>query len=112
MLARMLREDGFRVDLTFDGATAISRLARKPIPDALLTDYRMPTVDGITVATYARSLDEEMPIFFLTGYPKIIASKSKELGAHVHPKPIDYAALRDEICSTLDKRLRVGGRGT
>lgn len=104
MLAKMLREDGFDVELTFDGASAIGRLARPPIPDALLTDFRMATVDGVTVAKYARSLDEHMPILFITGYPQLVAPKVQAIGANVHAKPVDYAALSADVRRRLDDR--------
>ncbi len=105
MLARMLRDDGFDVELAFDGASAIGRLARPPIPNALLTDVRMPTVDGVTVARYARSLDEHMPIIFVTGYPQLVTPKADAIGARVHAKPVDYAALAAEVRRRLDDRV-------
>src|SRR5262245_11232922 len=55
VLARMLEDDGFDVELANDGAAAIGRLAREPVPDVLVTDLRMPHADGNAVARYARS---------------------------------------------------------
>ena len=108
MLARMLREDGFDVELTFDGAAAIGRLARPPLPDALLTDFRMATVDGVTVAKYARSLDADLPIIFVTGYPQLVSAKVEAIGADVHAKPVDYATLSTVIRRRLDEKMGVG----
>ena len=34
--ALMLREDGYEVDFAADGAAAISRLTRDPLPDVLV----------------------------------------------------------------------------
>jgi two-component system response regulator MprA len=104
ILAKMLREDGFDVEVTYDGASAISRLGRKPVPDALLTDYRMATVDGVTVAKYARSISPTMPIVFLTGYPHMVSSRVESLGAEVHAKPLDYPRLKKEVRRLLDQR--------
>lgn len=105
MLAKMLRDDGFDVEVAFDGASAIGRLARPPIPNALLTDVRMAAVDGVTVAKYARSLDEHMPIIFITGYPQLVTPKADAIGAVVHAKPVDYAALAMEVRRRLDDRV-------
>ena len=107
MLARMLREDGFAVEVTFDGASAIGRLSRPPRPDALLTDFRMGPVDGVTVAKYARSLDEHMPIIFITGYPQLVSRKVEALGAGVQAKPIDYVALAADLRRRLNETMDV-----
>lgn len=103
MLARMLREDGFDVEVAFDGASAIARLARSPLPNALLTVFRMAPVDGITVAKYARSLDAHMPIIFITGYPQLVGPKVHAIGAWIHPKPVDYSVLAAEVRRQLDE---------
>lgn len=105
MLAKMLREDGFDVEVTFNGAAAISRLTRLPVPDALLTDFRMPNVDGVTVAKYARSVSPTMPIVFLTGYPQLVSRRIASLGAQVHAKPLDYQALSRDVGRMLSEHL-------
>ena len=35
LLARMLRDDGYNVELVLDGAAALARLTRSPLPDAV-----------------------------------------------------------------------------
>ena len=97
LLARMLREDGYDVELTFDGATAIARLSRDPLPQMLLTDFRMPHVDGNAVAQYARSRSPSMPIVFVTSYPDLVRVARDDDTTIVHPKPVDYGRLGLEI---------------
>jgi CheY-like chemotaxis protein len=70
-LAKLLRADGFDVDMAFDGAEAVGKLARGAPPDALVTDVRMPRADGIAVARYARGRSPEIPVIFVTGYPEL-----------------------------------------
>ena len=79
LLAKMLREDGYDVELAFDGAAAIGRLARRPLPDVLITDLRMPHVDGVAVAHYARSMAPRIPVVFITGYPQLVSSAKAKL---------------------------------
>jgi two-component system response regulator MprA len=101
LLVRLLRDDGFEVEMCTDGACAIARLGRHPLPSALITDLRMPHVDGMSVARYARSRSPQMPIFVTTGYPNLVdaAPMDAELTppAFVHTKPIDYQRLAEEL---------------
>jgi two-component system response regulator MprA len=99
VLAKMLREDGYDVELAHDGAAAIARLARAPAPDVLLTDYRMAHADGIAVAEYARSRRAGMPILMLTGYPEIAMRLVEDLRPRpvIIPKPLSYSDVTREI---------------
>ncbi len=99
VLAKMLREDGYEVELAFDGAAAIARLARSPVPDVLLTDFRLAHADGVAVAEYARSRRATMPILMLTGYPEIAARLIDDLDPApvILPKPLAYADVMREL---------------
>jgi CheY-like chemotaxis protein len=105
LLARLLREDGYEVEILYDGASAIGRLTRDPLPDVLVTDVRMPNVDGPAVARYARSRKPSMPILFLTGYPELLIASLKDLepAPVVHTKPIDYAEFREQVRNATDR---------
>lgn len=105
LLARLLAEDGFEVELATDGAAAIARLSRSPLPDALVTDLRMPHADGIAVARYARSRNPRMPIFIVTGYPELLTRLDDLLeSTRIFPKPLAYpeftAAMRGSLSDT------------
>jgi two-component system response regulator MprA len=95
LLVKMLREDGFDVELANDGATAIGRLARSPTPDVLVTDLRMPYADGHAVARYGRSRRPGLPVFVVTGYPEQIGETGTKMQppAVVLSKPLDYSQL-------------------
>ncbi|WP_437827747.1 response regulator [Sorangium sp. So ce1153] len=104
LLAHLLEDDGFRVELATDGALAIARLARAPVPDILVTDFRMPHADGIAVARFARSLRPDLPLFVVTGYPELVARLGRGFApeAVVHTKPVDYPALSAELRSSVE----------
>ncbi len=104
-LARLLREDGFEVEVAFNGADAIGKLTRDTLPDALVTDLRMPLVDGMAVARYARSRRPEMPVVFVTGYPQLAAAGRLDPAPAVHTKPVDYRELRRHLCDALQGLL-------
>ncbi|MDI3282680.1 response regulator [Polyangium sp. 15x6] len=102
VFVRMLREDGFDVEVAHDGAHAIGRLSRAPAPDVLVTDIQMPHADGIAVAKYARSCNPTLPIFMVTGYPEIVAARAKAFDPEprIFTKPLDYPAFAKELLRT------------
>lgn len=105
LLARLLAEDGFDVEVEVDGAAAIDRLARSPRPDILVTDLRMPYADGLAVARYARSLAPVIPVFFVTGYPELLWPIEKSLTpiARVFSKPLEYPELTAAMRSSFTR---------
>ena len=106
-MARMLREDGFDVEIAFDGAAAIARLGRDPLPEALVLDYRLPVVDGLVVAAYARSRAPRLPLILVTSYPEVV----RDLKAKLDPspvmlmKPLNYVELTAELARVQELRL-------
>ena len=103
LLVRMLEQDGFEVELASDGAGAIARLSRLPVPDVLVTDLRMPYADGLAVARYARSRQPSLPVFVVTGYPELVdRALDGAAPVSVHPKPLDYELLTDAIRRALE----------
>src|SRR5581483_8635966 len=94
LLARMLRDDGFDVEVAADGAAAIARLSQGRVPDALITDIRMPHADGEAVARYARSRRADLPILVVTSYPQQAGGLEALVPpAMVFTKPLDYGEL-------------------
>lgn len=104
LLAKMLREDGFAVEVALDGADAIAKLTRDALPDALVTDFRMPLVDGVAVARYARARRPDMPVVFVTGYPQLAGAARLDPAAGVQTKPIDYPELSRWLREALAAR--------
>lgn len=95
LLGRMLRTDGYDTEVTNDGASAISRLTRDPLPDVLITELHLPHADGLAVARYARSRRAGMLIVFLTAHPQALAGTSEFVDGPpvLLVKPLDYADL-------------------
>jgi excisionase family DNA binding protein len=67
LLSRTLALAEYEVDLVPDGTTAVDRLRIIPY-DLLITDLRMPGVDGLTVIREARRLKSDIPVIIVTGY--------------------------------------------
>lgn len=67
LLAKTLALAEYDVDLAPDGRTALDRLRIIPY-DLLITDLKMPGVDGLTVIREARRLKADLPVIIITGF--------------------------------------------
>jgi excisionase family DNA binding protein len=67
LLLKTLALADYEVDVAPDGRTAVDRM-RIIRYDLLITDLRMPGVDGLSVIREARRLNADMPVIIVTGY--------------------------------------------
>jgi excisionase family DNA binding protein len=67
LLQKTLALAEYDVDLAPDGRTAVDRLRIIPY-DLLITDLKMPGVDGLTVIREARRLKADIPVIIITGF--------------------------------------------
>jgi len=109
MCARALTTAGHDVATACDGSEAIERLKREGGRfDLLLTDIRMPIMDGIALSLAAARDYPELTILLMTGYADQ-RERAHGLDALIHdvlPKPFTLAALRGAV----DEALTVGSR--
>jgi CheY-like chemotaxis protein len=104
-LAALLEEDGFHVEALHDGASAIARFGRGPLPDTLITELSLPVTDGAAVARVALAQSPSMQIVVLTRYPNLV--EPRLLGATspvVLTKPLDYARLLEVLAGDATER--------
>jgi CheY-like chemotaxis protein len=110
-LAGLLEEDGFRVEVLHDGASAMARLSHQPWPDTLITELNLPITDGAKVARFALSHSPSLRLIILTRYPNL--AEPQVLGVTrptVLTKPLDYPALLEllsgkPVTSTVRRRV-------
>lgn len=103
ILGRMLAEDGYRIEIMNDGASAASRLSQGPRPDALLMNLTLAGIDGFTIAQLARSRTPDMSVVFITEHPHLLDGKRGSLSPEpvVLAKPVDYGVLMQQLGSLL-----------
>lgn len=111
MVTRLAQEAGFEVVLRHDGHSALRCLQEAP-PDALLTDLRLPGLDGIELLKSSKSLDPRRPVLLTTGYATPMnAIEAFRLGvADILLKPFELEAARASLAhlkEQLDQRLRI-----
>ena len=67
LLSKALTLAEYDVDAVPDGRTAIARLRAGPY-DLLITDLKMPGIDGLTLIREARRLAPALPVVVITAY--------------------------------------------
>ena len=111
LLARLLDAEGYDAEVTTDGAAALWRLTRSPIPEALITDFHLPHADGLAVGRYARSRRPALPIFVLTGEPQAVLraleSEPLEDPVVVLTKPLEYAEFLRRLTAAVGRARAV-----
>ncbi|MCA9550493.1 MAG: sigma-54-dependent Fis family transcriptional regulator [Myxococcales bacterium] len=95
VLAATLRREGFEVLTAQDGVEGLALLAKHPI-DVLLTDLRMPQMDGMALLAQAQAEYPEVPVVMLTAHGTVdTAVTAMKLGAFDYlTKPFDSDELR------------------
>jgi NADH:ubiquinone oxidoreductase subunit E/CheY-like chemotaxis protein len=95
---RILKDEGYNVECSLGGREAIVMIEQKPY-DLVITDLKMPEVDGITLIRWIRKSRSDTGIVVITGYPSQETIKDAlDLGIIDYvPKPFTPAVLTDVI---------------
>jgi len=90
-LAEGLEEEGYRPFPAASAREGLELLSEKADIDAVLTDLRMPDMDGIEVLRRVKAHDENIPVILITAYASVeTAIEAMRLGAYDYVmKPID-----------------------
>ena len=100
LVARALAQDGHAVVTANDGAEALDLLAREQGGfELLLTDIRMPIMDGIALALAAARDHPHVAILLMTGYADQ-RERASGLDALIHDviaKPFSLATIRGAV---------------
>jgi two-component system cell cycle response regulator CpdR len=100
LVARALSQDGHAVTTANDGAEALDLLAREHGAfELLLTDIRMPIMDGIALALAAARDHPNVAILLMTGYADQ-RERASGLDALIHDviaKPFSLATIRNAV---------------
>jgi two-component system response regulator HydG len=106
MLADGLADRGYHAVPVSSGDQAKARLGEEPF-DALVTDLRMPGVDGLALLAEARRASPDIPVIVMTAYGAIdSAIESMRRGAsHYLTKPFKI----EELALFLDRVIEARG---
>ena len=107
LVVRALREDGHDLTAADDGAAALDALSRQNGDfDLLLSDVKMPVMDGIALALAAGRDHPELAIMLMTGYADQ-RERAHGLDALVHDviaKPFTVDQIKGAVREALVQR--------
>lgn len=90
VLEKALMQEGMSATTFEDGNTVLARLGREQ-PDAIISDIRMPGIDGLTLLNRIRLDHPNLPVIIMTAHSDLdSAVSSYQSGAFEYlPKPFD-----------------------
>jgi CheY-like chemotaxis protein len=108
LLLRALAQDGHEVEAAPDGAAALERLSGTKTFDLLLSDIRMPIMDGIALALAAARDHPDLAIVLMTGYAGE-RDRAQGIDTLVHDivlKPFALSDLKQVLKKALVERAQ------
>jgi DNA-binding NtrC family response regulator len=100
-----LRKDGYSVIAFPSGSQGIEHL-KESGTDLLVTDLRMPGMDGLAVLKLAKSMDPGLAVLVITGFGSVeTAVDAMKHGADDYlQKPVNLVELRKRVAAAVEKR--------
>ena len=98
-----LREEGYDVTAASGGAEGLHLFRDRPV-DLVLTDVRMPEMDGLDLLARLKAMQPDLPVVLLTAHGTISSAvDAMKLGAFDYlTKPFDRDRLRATVRKALD----------
>jgi len=108
VLSTVFEADGYSVATAVHGRAAIAHLKRSPV-DVIISDVRMPDLDGIELLKKARSIDSDIGVVLMTAFGNVsTAREAFKLGADDFvQKPFNNEELKLIVRRTLERRALV-----
>ncbi|HEY5367284.1 MAG TPA: response regulator [Casimicrobiaceae bacterium] len=103
--AVMLEACGYRVLRTYSAREALLRLDDHPEIALLVSDIRMPEVDGFDLLRVVRHRFHALPVVLMTGLP-VTDEDIVPAGAAILTKPFTYDELTRALTAQLEAKDR------
>ncbi len=106
-IVNKVRKSGIPIDIVGeagDGITALE-LIRKEAPDIIMTDIRMPGMDGIEFIEHAQRIKAQLHFIVISGYSDFdYAKRAIRLGVFDYLlKPVEDDQLKDSLSQIINK---------
>ncbi|MEZ4600208.1 MAG: sigma-54 dependent transcriptional regulator [Syntrophotaleaceae bacterium] len=104
-LSIMLHREGYQADAAADGAQAIAQL-KEHVYDLIITDIKMPRVDGFGVLDYALEMAPETAVIMITAFSTTEqAVEAMKKGAYDYiTKPFNNEEIRLIVKNALERK--------
>ena len=103
-LSEILRDEGYATETAADGFKALGKL-EEFAPDVVLTDLKMPGLDGIAFMEKAKSASPQTVFVVMTAHGTISSAVSaiKKGADNYLTKPLDFEALSAVVDRAMEK---------
>jgi signal transduction histidine kinase/FixJ family two-component response regulator len=100
--------EGYTIETSQNPLEALERIKNEKF-DFLLTDIKMPHMDGMTLAKEAQKVDSNLGTIFMTGYASLDTAKEAiKAGAYDYiMKPFELAELRRGVAKAVEKKAKM-----
>ena len=107
-LQKVLRGEGYEVDLALRGDDGLTHAKTKPY-DLLLTDFKLPGLSGLELIAAAHAAKPKLPIIMMTAHGSTgTAIEATKLGACEYlTKPFELEELIDLVASSVRNSRRM-----
>jgi DNA-binding NtrC family response regulator len=104
-LVELLRDEGYVVESAADAFKALGKVADFA-PDLVVTDLKMPGMDGLQLLAKLRESDADLPIIVMTAFGEVeTAVKAMRSGARDYlSKPVNVGELSVVVARELEQR--------
>src|SRR5436190_17793173 len=104
-LAELLRDEGYRVETAADGFKALGKAEEDP-PDIVLTDLKMPGMDGLELMRKLRAQDEGAVVVVMTAFGAVdtAVAAMKDGAADYLTKPVNMTELVLVLAREMERR--------
>jgi FixJ family two-component response regulator len=102
-LARVLRSAGYAVEAFDDAPKLLARLSSVDVPCCIVSDVRMPGMDGLALQEALRSTSAPAPIVFLTAHADVpLTLRAMKRGAlDLLEKPVSADVLLPAVAAAI-----------
>jgi CheY-like chemotaxis protein len=103
MIVSEMKDRGIDYVAVFDGKDAFSMIEKEK-PAVIVSDYKMPGLDGIELLRFLRNINYTAPVIWMTGNADDeIKKEAWKLGVYnIHNKPFDPELVAQDIANALE----------
>jgi two-component system response regulator HydG len=108
MLQGLLNKKGFESDIAFSANEGLKKFGNFK-PNLVISDFRLPDINGLDLLKQIKSLNPHMPVIIMTSYAEIrTAVNAIKLGAYEYiTKPLNPEEILVLIKSAIEKSKTV-----
>lgn len=102
VLEKALEQEGLDVTCFEEGASLLKRL-KQEIPDLIISDIRMPDVDGLELLAEVKEFHPDLPVIVMTAHSDLESAVSSIKGGAYEYLPKPFAV--DEVVNMVKKAI-------